>query len=106
MANKFEASKKNHKSGTSCIRVPKERILHGLEFLLTGFPTEKAKELEALIFQHGGYTLGNVPRETLSLRRKLKEDFTIRKPPIILSPKKVCPKVCEYLFCILLCNLE
>ncbi|XP_074569409.1 uncharacterized protein LOC141826055 isoform X2 [Curcuma longa] len=96
LANKFEASKKNHKSGTSCIRVPKERILHGLEFLLTGFPTEKAKELEALIFQHGGYTLGNVPRETLSLRRKLKEDFTIRKPPIILSPKKV--KTTKFLY--------
>ncbi|XP_042422568.1 uncharacterized protein LOC122010192 isoform X1 [Zingiber officinale] len=96
LTNKFEASKKNHKSGTSCIRVPKERILHGLEFLLTGFPTEKEKELEALIFLHGGYTLGNVPRETLSLRRKLKEDFIIRMPPIILSPKKV--KTTKFLY--------
>lgn len=96
LTNKFEASKKNHKSGTSCIRVPKERILQGLEFLLTGFPTEKEKELEALIFQHGGYTLENIPREALSLRRKLKEDFTIRKPPIILSPKKA--KTTKFLY--------
>lgn len=79
----------NHR--ISCHEVDgKEMIFLGLEFLLTGFSSQKRKELEALIRKYGGYVLSNIPACSPDLRGKCKVDPSCWKLPIVLSPKKVC----------------
>ncbi|KAK8949915.1 hypothetical protein KSP40_PGU007208 [Platanthera guangdongensis] len=63
-------------------------ILQGLDFLLTGFSSCNAKNLEELIRRHGGYVLQNIPSFSPNLRWKLISSVT-RKLPVVLCPKKV-----------------
>jgi len=67
----------------------KEATFQGVEFLLTGFPNQKEKEIESLIRKSGGYVLSKVPPFPLDKRKNMAE-FPRWKPPIVLSPKKVC----------------
>ncbi|XP_019706035.1 uncharacterized protein [Elaeis guineensis] len=83
-------TKRSYNHRTSCDEVDgKEMIFLGLEFLLTGFSSQKRKELEALIRKYGGYVLSNIPACSPDLRGKWKVDPACWKLPIILSPKKV-----------------
>uniref|UniRef100_A0A0E0D8L7 BRCT domain-containing protein n=1 Tax=Oryza meridionalis TaxID=40149 RepID=A0A0E0D8L7_9ORYZ len=66
----------------------KEALFHGLDFLLTGFQSNKEKEIESLIRKFGGYVLSRVPSCPPDKRSKLAE-LARCKPPIVLSPKKV-----------------
>ena len=65
----------------------KEATFQGVEFMLTGFPNQKEKEIESLIRKCGGYVLSKVPSFSLDKRMNMDECW---KPPIVLSPKKVC----------------
>ncbi|KAG2544984.1 hypothetical protein PVAP13_9KG399108 [Panicum virgatum] len=64
----------------------KEATFQGVEFMLTGFPNQKEKEIESLIRKCGGYVLSKVPSFSLDKRMNMDECW---KPPIVLSPKKV-----------------
>ncbi|CAL4919710.1 unnamed protein product [Urochloa decumbens] len=66
----------------------KEATFQGVEFMLTGFPNQKEKEIESLIRKCGGYVLSKVPLFPLD-KRKNAVEFPSSKPPIVLSPKKV-----------------
>ncbi|OEL16897.1 Magnesium-chelatase subunit ChlD, chloroplastic [Dichanthelium oligosanthes] len=66
----------------------KESIFQGVEFMLTGFPNQKEKEIESLIRKYGGYVLSKVPLFPLDKRKNVTE-FPSWKLPIVLSPKKV-----------------
>ncbi|KAL6638112.1 hypothetical protein ACP70R_025684 [Stipagrostis hirtigluma subsp. patula] len=70
------------------LETSKEAIFQGLEFLLTGFPNQKEKEIESLIRKFGGYVLSKVPLFPLD-KRKSTAEFPRWKPPIVLSPKKL-----------------
>lgn len=67
----------------------KEAIFHGLEFLLTGFQSHKEKEIVSLIRKFGGCILSKVPPCPFDKKSKLAE-LVRWKPPVVLSPKKVC----------------
>ncbi|XP_026660159.1 uncharacterized protein LOC103706321 isoform X2 [Phoenix dactylifera] len=83
-------TKKSYNHWTSSHEIDgTEMIFLGLEFLLTGFSSQKRKELEALIRKYGGYVLSNIPACSPDLRGKWKGDPACWKLPIILSPKKV-----------------
>nr|CAB3492753.1 unnamed protein product [Digitaria exilis] len=66
----------------------KEAILQGVDFMLTGFPNQKEKEIESLIRKCGGYVLSKVPPFPLDKTNSIAESSSW-KPPIVLSPKKV-----------------
>ncbi|WVZ60989.1 hypothetical protein U9M48_010932 [Paspalum notatum var. saurae] len=66
----------------------KGAIFQGVEFLLTGFPYQKEKEIESLIRKCGGYVLSKVPLYPLDKRKNM-AGIPSWKPPIVLSPKKV-----------------
>ncbi|CAN6280849.1 unnamed protein product [Urochloa humidicola] len=66
----------------------KEATFQGVEFILTGFPNQKEKQIESLIRKCGGYVLSKVPPFQLDRRNNVVE-FPSSKPPIVLSPKKV-----------------
>lgn len=66
-----------------------EDTFQGVEFLLTGFPKQKEKEIESLIRKSGGYVLSKVSPFPLDKRKNMAE-FPSWNPPIVLSPKKVC----------------
>ncbi|ONM10720.1 BRCA1 C Terminus domain containing protein expressed [Zea mays] len=66
----------------------KEDTFQGVEFLLTGFPKQKEKEIESLIRKSGGYVLSKVSPFPLDKRKNMAE-FPSWNPPIVLSPKKV-----------------
>ena len=57
--------------------------------MLTGFPNQKEKEIESLIRKCEGYVLSKVPPFSRDKRMNMNE-FPSWKPPIVLSPKKVC----------------
>lgn len=65
-----------------------EATFQGVEFILTGFPNQKEKEIESLIRKCGGYVLSKVPPFPLDKRKNMAE-VPSWKPPIVLSPKKV-----------------
>ncbi|XP_042484097.1 uncharacterized protein LOC122064461 isoform X1 [Macadamia integrifolia] len=64
-------------------------IFHGLEFLLTGFGSQKEKELETLIRNHGGVVLSDIPVPCLNLRRNRRARCKLQQLPVVLSPKKL-----------------
>ncbi|XP_025796630.1 uncharacterized protein LOC112876682 isoform X2 [Panicum hallii] len=66
----------------------REATFQGVEFMLTGFPNQKEKEIESLIRKCGGYVLSKVPPFSLDKRKNM-DEFPSWKPPIVLSPKKV-----------------
>ncbi|XP_077218792.1 uncharacterized protein LOC143852988 isoform X2 [Tasmannia lanceolata] len=74
---------------TRCpLRDGRSMIFQGLEFLLTGYSSQKEKELEMLIWKHGGTVLPNLPSPSRNLKRKRQSGC---KPhlAVVLSPKKV-----------------
>ncbi|KAF8748273.1 hypothetical protein HU200_013019 [Digitaria exilis] len=66
----------------------KEAIFQGVDFMLTGFPNQKEKEIESLIRKCGGYVLSKVPPFPLDKTNSIAESSSW-KPSIVLSPKKV-----------------
>jgi len=73
----------------SCIKVGKRLIFQGIEFLVTGFSSEKGKEIEGLICKYGGMVLWDIPSPPKS-RGKRSSRSICRHFPVILCLKKVC----------------
>lgn len=61
-------------------------FFQGLEFLLTGFSSQRQTKLGALISRHGGFVLSEVP----SPLRGMKGSKCKHRPlPIVISSRKV-----------------
>jgi hypothetical protein len=78
----------------------KEAIFQGDEFLLTGFHRQREKEIESLIRKFGGHVLSQVPLFSLDKRKNM-TDFPSWKPPIVLSPRKVCCSISSHILGVL-----
>jgi hypothetical protein len=63
-------------------------LFDGLQFLLTGFSSDKKDELARIIEEHGGVVLTDIPRppHLRSIRRKGDADG---RPPIVIAPQQV-----------------
>ena len=72
-----------------CVNVGKRLIFQGVEFLLTGFSSEKVKEIEGLIWKYGGMVLFDIPSPPIS-RGKRSSRSICANFPVILCLKKVC----------------
>lgn len=74
---------------TICLaQIAKGLIFRDIEFLLTGFSTQKEKELEGLIRKYGGIVLGDIPSPS-SLRGKRSSRLKLQQLPIVLCFRKV-----------------
>lgn len=69
-----------------CLNVGKRLIFQGVEFLLTGFSSEKEKEIEGLIWKYGGVVLFDIPSPPIS---RGKRSSICQNFPVILCLKKV-----------------
>lgn len=72
-----------------CRGAVNEFIFRGIEFLLTGLPSQKERELEALIRSSGGVVLYDIPSPPNSKGKK-SSTLSCLQLPIILCKKKVC----------------
>ncbi|KAJ6852942.1 uncharacterized protein M6B38_252310 [Iris pallida] len=90
--------KKENYNYLTCSQTVDEKgmILQGLEFLLTGFSSQKEKELEALIRLYGGYVLPNIPSGYPGLEACQRKKLLRRNLPMVISPKKV--QTTKYLY--------
>ncbi|KAJ1293040.1 hypothetical protein BS78_01G037500 [Paspalum vaginatum] len=86
--SRFSHSRIEETLGTREYIDNKGAIFQGVEFLLTGFPNQKEKEIESLIRKNGGYVLSKVPLFPFDKRKNM-AGIPSWKPPIVLSPKKV-----------------
>ncbi|XP_043693485.1 uncharacterized protein LOC122643968 isoform X1 [Telopea speciosissima] len=84
-----KAREKNKHFTDIHIKFGRRIIFHGLEFLLTGFSSQKEKELEMLIRNHGGVVLSDIPLPCLNLRRNRRARCKLQQLPVVLSPKKL-----------------
>ncbi|KAF8403704.1 hypothetical protein HHK36_011808 [Tetracentron sinense] len=73
----------------SRIKDEKRLIFQGLEFLLTGFTSQKEKELEMLIRKHGGIVLCDLPSHFPNSRGQRRSKYNHQQLPVLLSPKKL-----------------
>jgi hypothetical protein len=64
-------------------------LFDGLQFLLTGFSSDKKDKLARIIEEHGGVVLTDIPRppHLRSIRRR-KGDAD-KRPPIVIAPQQV-----------------
>ncbi|XP_019055070.1 PREDICTED: uncharacterized protein LOC104607858 isoform X2 [Nelumbo nucifera] len=86
----FRARKVN--SLKNCrIKYRSRMIFQGIEFLLTGFSSQKERELEALIREHGGIVLSHIPLPSLDIRgnRRSRRNQKQKLLPVLLAPKKL-----------------
>ncbi|KAK0592823.1 hypothetical protein LWI29_026052 [Acer saccharum] len=72
----------------------KKLIFQGIEFLLTGFSSQKEKEIEGLIRKYGGMVLSGIPPPNSRRKRSAKSNF--QQLPVILCPKKL--KTTQFLY--------
>ncbi|XP_020534071.1 uncharacterized protein LOC105631645 isoform X2 [Jatropha curcas] len=74
---------------TGYTNVTKRPMFHGLEFLLTGFSSQKERDIVRLIQDYGGMVLMDVPCPPSISRanRRLKSNF--QRLPIVLCSKKL-----------------
>ncbi|TXG49177.1 hypothetical protein EZV62_025052 [Acer yangbiense] len=72
----------------------KKLIFQGIEFLLTGFSSQKEKETEGLIRKYGGMVLSGIPPPNSRRKRSAKSNF--QQLPVILCPKKL--KTTQFLY--------
>ena len=70
------------------IKDGKRMIFQDIEFLLTGFPSQKETEIAALIKNYGGRVLSDIPSPPNS-RGKRSSRFYYQQLPVILCPRKV-----------------
>lgn len=70
-----------------CFKIAKRLIFQGIEFLLTGFSSQKRKEIEVQIHRHGGIILSDIPSPNLKKQRCSSSYWYLL--PVILCPKKV-----------------
>lgn len=64
-------------------------MFHGLEFLLTGFSSQKEREIVRLIQEYGGMVLLDVPSPPSNSRAKRRARSNFQKLPIVVCSKKV-----------------
>ncbi|KAM4082066.1 hypothetical protein ACJW30_11G140900 [Castanea mollissima] len=76
-----------------CVNVGKRLIFQGVEFLLTGFSSEKEKEIEGLIWKYGGVVLFDIPSPKIS---RGKRSSICQNLPVILCLKKL--KTTKFLY--------
>ncbi|XP_050232068.1 uncharacterized protein LOC126680860 isoform X2 [Mercurialis annua] len=67
----------------------KRLIFHGQQFLLTGFSSQKEREIVGLIQDHGGMVLLDVPSPPSNYRAKRNARSDFQHHPIIICPKKL-----------------
>ncbi|KAL8161837.1 hypothetical protein V2J09_013326 [Rumex salicifolius] len=65
----------------------KKPIFRGLEFLLTGFPCKKEKEVERLLRKYGGAVLAEIPSPQKRGTRRIRSDSV--QLPIVICTKKL-----------------
>lgn len=75
---------------TNChVKDGNKLVLHGIEFLLTGFFSQKEKEIERLIRKYGGIVLSDIPSPPSNSMGKQTSRSNRQLPPVVLCLKKV-----------------
>ena len=69
-------------------KIVKRMIFRDVEFLLTGFTSQKEKEIESVIRKYGGIVLADVPSPPSS-RGKRSSRLKLQQLPIVLCSRKV-----------------
>ncbi|KAB2627333.1 hypothetical protein D8674_020951 [Pyrus ussuriensis x Pyrus communis] len=80
----------NHErsSRTNChLTFGKRLLFHGIEFLLTGFSSQKEKDIERQIWKHGGIVLSDIPSPNLRAKGSLRSNGY--HLPVILCMNKL-----------------
>ncbi|PON97517.1 BRCT domain containing protein [Trema orientale] len=77
-----------------CSQAAKGLIFQGIRFLLTGFSSQKTKDIKQQIQKHGGIILSDIPSPP-NARRKRWSRSNWYQLPIILSSKKVLSHVSQ-----------
>nr|XP_024927018.1 uncharacterized protein LOC107410322 isoform X3 [Ziziphus jujuba var. spinosa] len=70
-----------------CFKIGKRLIFQGIEFLLTGFSSEKEKDIEEQIRKHGGIILSDIPSPNSKGKRCSRS--SLYQLPVILCLKKL-----------------
>lgn len=84
--SKFQSHEKS--CLTNCHHKFGKRLLfQGIEFLLTGFSSQKERDIEQKIWKHGGIVLSDIPSPNSRGERSLRSNGY--QLPIILCSKKV-----------------
>ncbi|KAM1175984.1 hypothetical protein ACFX19_028919 [Malus domestica] len=75
-------------SCTNChLKSGKRLLFHGIDFLLTGFSSQKEKDIEREIWKHGGIVLSDIPSPNLRAKRSVRSNGY--HLPVILCMKKL-----------------
>lgn len=79
---------------TSCRKYVKRLIFQGIKFLLTGFSSQKEKEIEVLIQKYGGLVLLDIPPPNSQGKRCSRSHS--QQLPVVICPKKL--KTTKFLY--------
>lgn len=79
---------------TACRKYVKRLMFQGIKFLLTGFSSQKEKEIEVLIQNYGGLVLLDIPPANSRGKRCSKSHS--QQLPIVICPKKL--KTTKFLY--------